>query len=76
MPETRGCLKRAIAREAFHLIAHPGPVPETADLRAMRHSRGATLVPAAMAIGAEPARLSELERRKHPDADLTKTYRQ
>jgi transposase len=70
------CLKRAIAREAFHLIAHPGPVPETADLRAMRHSRGATLVQAAMAIGAEPARLSELERGKRPDADLTKTYRQ
>lgn len=69
------CLKRAIAREAFHLIAHPELVPETADLRALRHQRGVTLVQAAMAIGAEPARLSELERGKRPDAVLTTNYR-
>jgi transposase len=69
------CLKRAIAREAFHLIAHPQPVPDTTDLRALRHQRGATLVHAAMSIGAEPARLSELERGKRPDALLTARYR-
>ena len=69
------CLKRAIAREAFHLIAHPQPAPVTTDLRALRHQRGSTLVHAAMSIGAEPARLSELERGKRPDALLTARYR-
>ena len=69
------CLKRAIAREAFHLIAHPEPVPETTDLRALRHQRGLTLVQAAMSIGAEPARLSELERGRRPDAVLATAYR-
>ncbi|MFE7632348.1 IS110 family transposase [Kocuria sp. NPDC057446] len=69
------CLKRAIAREAFHLIVHPEPVPATEDLRDLRHQRGATLVQAAMNIGAEPARLSELERGKRPNAELTTAYR-
>lgn len=69
------CLKRAIARETFHLIVHPQPAPVTADLRQLRHQRGATLVQAAMNIGAEPARLSELERGKRPDAELANTYR-
>ncbi|PKZ37035.1 IS110 family transposase [Kocuria rhizophila] len=69
------CLKRAIAREAFHLIVHPHPVPATEDLRDLRHQRGATLLQAAMSIGAEPARLSELERGKRPNADLATTYR-
>lgn len=69
------CLKRAIAREAFHLIVHPEPVPATEDPRDLRHQRGATLVQAAMSIGAEPARLSELERGKRPNADLATAYR-
>ena len=69
------CLKRAIAREAFHLIVHPEPVPATEDLRDLRHQSAATLAQAAMSIGAEPARLSELERGKRPNADLATTYR-
>lgn len=69
------CLKRAIAREAFHLIIHPEPVPATADLRELRHQRGATLTQAALNIGAEPTRLSELERGKRPNAKLTIAYR-
>lgn len=69
------CLKRAIAREAFHLIVDPQPAPVTDDLRRLRHQRGATLVHAAMNIGAEPARLSELERGKRPEAELASTYR-
>lgn len=69
------CLERAVAREAFHLIVHPEPVPATEDLRDLRHQRGATLVQAAMNIGAEPARLSELERGKRPNAELATAYR-
>lgn len=69
------CLKRAIVRKELHLIVHPEPVPATENLRDLRHQRGATLVQAAMNIGAEPARLSELERGKRPNADLATTYR-
>lgn len=69
------CLKRAIAREAFHLLVHPKPVPATDDLRALRLQRGITLVRAAISIGAEPARISELERGKRPNAELASTYR-
>ncbi|GAB3843908.1 IS110 family RNA-guided transposase [Nesterenkonia populi] len=69
------CLKRAIAREAFHLLVHPKPVPATDDLRALRLQRGVTLVRAAISIGAEPARISELERGRRPNAELASTYR-
>ena len=69
------CLKRAIAREAFHLLVHPEPTPATDDLRDLRLQRGITLVQAAMNIGAEPARLSELERGKRPNAELATAYR-
>ena len=68
-------LKRAIAREAFYLIVHPTPIPMTADLRALRQERGATILEVAMSIGADPARISELERGKRPNAELTRTYR-
>ena len=64
------CLKRAIAREAFHLLVRPEQVPQTTDLRMLRLERGLTLVQVAMNIGAEPARLSELERGKRPNAEL------
>lgn len=73
--EVLRCLKRAIAREAFHLLVHPEPVPTTVDLRELRHRRGATLVQAAMSIGAEPARLSELERGRRLNAQLATAYR-
>ena len=69
------CLKRAIAREAFHLLVRPEPVPATDDLRDLRQRRGVTLVRAAMSIGAEPTRLSELERGRRPNAELTAAYR-
>lgn len=36
------CLKRAIAREAWHLLTHPQPAPRTDDLRRGRHERGLT----------------------------------
>lgn len=34
--------ERAIAREAWHLPAHPRPAPRTDDLRRLRHERGLT----------------------------------
>ena len=40
------CLKRAIAREAWHLLTHPQPAPRTDDLRRLRHERGLTLTAA------------------------------
>ena len=36
------CLKRTIAREVFHLIAHPQPVQSTTDLRPTRQQPGLT----------------------------------
>lgn len=57
-------LKRVIGREAFHLLIHPESVPATDHLSDLRHRRGVPLVQAAMNIGAEPSRLSELEGRR------------
>ena len=44
------CLKRAIAREVFHLITDPQPVAETGDLRPTRKNLGLTLAKAADAL--------------------------
>lgn len=73
--DTLRCLKRAIAREAFGLLVHPDPVSETHDLRALRHQLGATLAQAAAHLGTEPARISELERGRRPNATLATAYR-
>ena len=70
------CLKRAIAREAWHLLVHPAPVPRTNDLRPMRHARGLTLAQAAHHLGTVTARISELERGTRPNAQLAIAYRQ
>ena len=48
------CLKRAIAREAWHLLIHPGPAPRIDDLRPLRHQRGLTLTQAAQHLGPFP----------------------
>ena len=70
------CLKRAIAREARHLLTHPRPAPRTDDLRRLRHERGLTLTQAAHHLNTHPARISELERGTRPDTTLTAAYRQ
>ncbi len=70
------CLKRAIAREAWHLLIHPAPVPRTDDLRPMRHAHGLTLARAAHHLGTVTARISELERGTRPNAQLAIAYRQ
>ncbi len=69
------CLKRAIAREAWHLLVHPAPVPRTDDLRPLRHERGLTLTQAAENLGTVPARISELERGTRPNTALATAYR-
>lgn len=69
-------LKRAIAREAWHLLTHPQPAPRTDDLRRLRHERGLTLTQAAHHLNTHPARISELERGTRPDTTLTAAYRQ
>lgn len=68
--------ERAIAREAWHLPAHPQPAPRTDDLRRGRHERGLTLTQAAHHLNTHPARISELERGTRPDTTLTAAYRQ
>lgn len=70
------CLKRAIAREAWHLIVHPAPVPRTDDLRPLRHQRGLTLTQAAEHLKTVPARISELERGTRLNIPLANAYRE
>lgn len=70
------CLKRAIAREAWHLLVHPAPVPRADDLRALRHRRGLTLAQVAQHLETVPARISELERGTRMNATLATRYRE
>lgn len=69
------CLRRAIAREVYHLLVHPAPVPATHDLRFLRTRAGRTLWDAAHALATVPARISELERGLRQDRELTIRYR-
>ncbi|MBO1759344.1 helix-turn-helix transcriptional regulator, partial [Dermacoccus sp. NHGro5] len=57
------------------LLTKPHLVPRTDDLRQLRHERGATLLDVALSLGAEPARISELERGRRPNAELATAYR-
>ena len=70
------CLKRAIARDTWHLLVHPTPTPRFDDLRPLRHQRGLTLTQAANHLGTLPARISELERGTRPNIPLANAYRQ
>lgn len=69
------CLKRAIAREAWHLLVHPAPAPRIDDLRPLRHLQGLTLTQAAEHLGTVPARISELERGTRLNIQLANAYR-
>jgi len=70
------CLKRAIAREAWHLLVHPAPAPRIDDLRPLRHERDLTLTQAAEHLGTVAARISELERGTRLNIPLANDYRQ
>jgi transposase len=69
-------LKRAIAREAFHLLTRPGPAPDISDLRPTRQARRISLEQAAAAIGSCATSLSRVERGKCHNNDLIDRYRQ
>jgi transposase len=69
------CLKRAIARETWHLLVHPDPVEATIDLRALRHKQGRTLAQAATVLDTVPARISEIERGTRPNYELATAHR-
>lgn len=68
-------LKRAIAREIYHLLTQPGPVPQWADLRPARQAKNFTLQTVADHFGVWPAHISTIERGLRRDDHLTTAYR-
>lgn len=56
------CLKRAIARQVYHLIVNPPEPIDPATLRALREAAGLTLQHAACDLGCSIQKLSYLER--------------
>ena len=69
------CLKRAIAREVFHLITHPQPVQSAADLRPARRQLGLTITDVANALGCGIAKISRIERGHIRDTRFLHDYR-
>lgn len=69
------CLKRAIAREIYHLIANPPAVVDPAELRALRHTVGITLEQAAAVLGCSIQKLSYLERGLTQNRQFMTIYR-
>ena len=74
--EIMRCLKRAIARQVWHLLVHPEPIPDARTFRAARRERGLTLTDIATRLGTCAARISELERGIRPNAQLASAYEQ
>lgn len=70
------CLKRAIAREVFHLLTHHVDIPRTDDLRPLRQQRGLSLTAVANHFGVWPNVISTIERGTRRDDDFTNSYRQ
>lgn len=69
-------LKRALAREVYHLLTNPQPIPRIDDLRPARLARGLSLQAVADHFGIWPARISDLERGTRRDDTLAHDYRQ
>ena len=69
------CLKRAIAREVFHLITHPQPVQSTADLRPARRQPGLTITDVANALGYGITKIPRIERGHIRDTRFLHEYR-
>lgn len=69
-------VKRAIAREIYHLLTNPPEIPQVADLRPARLARGLSLETVAQHFGVWPAHISTIERGKRRDDELAKAYRQ
>ena len=69
------CLKRAIAREMFHLITHPRPAVDSAGLQLARRRLGHSQTAVAKALGCSPATISRVERGDIRDATFLNRYR-
>ncbi len=69
------CLKRAIAREAYHLITNPPQALDITELRRLRADAGLTLGQAADALGCSIQKISHTERGRCPDREFITTYR-
>lgn len=69
------CLKRAIAREVFHLITNPRPAQNSADLRPARKSLGLALTDVADALGCAISKISLIERGTIRDTRFLHQYR-
>lgn len=69
------CLKRAIAREVFRLIANPQPADSSTDLRPARQALGLTITAAADALGCGIAKISRIEHGHIRDTRFLHEYR-
>lgn len=69
------CLKRAIAREVFHLIASPASAEDSADLRPARRALGLTITTVADALGCGIAKISRIEHGHIRDTRFLHEYR-
>lgn len=70
------CLKRAIAREVFHHLTHPEPVPEIEDLRPARTAKQISLQTVANHFDVWPITISRIERGLARNDTLSHAYRQ
>lgn len=69
------CLKRAIAREVWHHLVHPEPVPAVDDLRPLRQAHKLSLHDVAKQLETSPMAISRLERSISRNDQLADTYR-
>ncbi|HEY5223987.1 MAG TPA: IS110 family transposase [Microbacteriaceae bacterium] len=69
------CLKRAIAREVFHLITNPQPAADSSDLRPTRKTLGLTLTEVAEALDCSLGKISRIERGHVRDTRFLDQYR-
>ena len=69
------CLKRAIARQVFHLITKPEPAANSSDLRPARHSLGLALTDVADALQCAISKISLIERGTIRDTRFLNQYR-
>ncbi len=69
------CLKRAIARETFHLITNPQPAASSSDLRPARKNLGLTLTDVAAGLDCAISKISLLERGTIRDTRFLHRYR-
>lgn len=69
------CLKRAIAREVYHLITNPPAAIDAAALKVLRHENGMTLQDVADDLGCSIQKISYHERGRTQDREFLTTYR-